>query len=206
MGEIREDQKAKLSFKLADDSEYELECFIKDIHADRLSLTFPKELISYAKHLEEGDEVPVKIYTPAGIRMYNAMILDSPVDSEFVIEYVEDNIQVQRREFIRGTLETKIIIERRISENIVTHTIDIGGGGIRFFYEGEFYPNEDVSCRLYLPFQMSSIKTQGNIINSPHLPPNEHVILFHKITNSDRSKIIQKCFELQTAAYKRYDS
>lgn len=206
MGEIREKQKAKLSLKLADNSEYELECFIKDIHSDRLSLTIPRDLIAYARHLEEGDEIPVKIFTPAGIRVYNAMVLESPVDSEFVIEYVEDNIQVQRREFVRGTLETKIIIERYGNDNIITHTIDIGGGGIRFFYDGEFYPNELVKCRLYLPFQMSSIQAQGNIIDSPHLLPNEHVILFQNIHNNDRDKIIQKCFEIQTEAYNRYNS
>jgi len=202
MSEIREDQKAKLSFKLGDNFEQELECLVKDVQNDRLLLKFPKEMLKYAKYLEEGKEVPVKIFTPMGVKMFSAMILDSPLSPDFVIEYVEDSIQIQRREYSRVTLETKVIIERLEDVNIVTHTIDISGGGIRFFYEGSFSPDELINCRLYLPFQMTSIQSKGHIINKPHLNKNEHVVLFNKIIESDRAKIIKKCFEVEAQRYK----
>lgn len=201
MGEIKEDQKAKLSFKLADDSEKELECFIKAVEKDRLSLKIPHEAYSYAQYLQEGEEIPVKIFTPNGIRMFDAVILNSPEEPEFVIEYVEDNTQIQRREYLRSVLKTKFIVERQDNENILTHTIDIGGGGIKFFYEGTFNKDEVVHCRLYLPFKMNSLQAQGIIIRQPHLPSNHHVFLFQKIDRFDRDKIIQKCFELQAESY-----
>jgi c-di-GMP-binding flagellar brake protein YcgR len=202
MSEIKEDQKAKLSLKLLDNSFKELECFVKEVHSDRISLSFPREMISYANHLQEGDEIPIKIFTPSGIKMFNAMILSSPLEPEFVIEYDENFVQVQRREYTRARLETKIIIERLESENIVTHTIDIGGGGVRFFYEGTFEPNELVSCRLYLPFILESVKAQGHILQKPFLAKNEHVVLFSKINENERDKIVKKCFELETKSYK----
>ncbi len=202
MGEIREDQKAKLYFKTENNSEQELDCLIKSIQKDRLSLKFPKEMLEYAKYLEEGNEVPVKIFTPSGVRMFTSMILNSPLESEFVIEYVEDNIKVQRREYLRINIETKVVIKRLNSESITVNTLDIGGGGIRFFYEGELSPGEVVDCNLYLPFQMSSIKARGNILDKPHLNKNEHVVIFSKILESDRDKIIKKCFEVQAQHHK----
>lgn len=203
MGAIREDQKAKLSFIMADNSEKELDCLIKNIYNDRLSLTFPKETLSYAQYLQEGNEVPVKIFTPSGIRMFDAMILNSPLESEFVIEYVEDSIQIQRREYSRCHLETKIIIERKEADNLVTHTLDIGGGGIRFFFEGNFSQNEEVGCRLYLPLQVASIVARGHIVTKPHLLPGQHILLFDKISEVDRDRIVKKCFELEAQNYKQ---
>lgn len=202
MSEIREDQKAKISFFMPNNTEMELDCVIKDIHKDRISLTFPKEALSYANYLQEGNEIPVKIFTPSGIRMFDAIILNSPLEQEFVIEYVENSIQIQRREYSRCALKTKIIIERKNEPNVVTQTIDIGGGGVRFVYEGYFYPEERVSCRLYLPLQMASIVAEGYLVEKPHLQKNERILLFDKISEFDRDRIIKKCFELEANNYK----
>lgn len=201
MGQIREDQKAKLSFKIGDNSEKELDCFVKNIKKDRLSLSFPHDALNYADYLQEGDEVPVKIFTPSGVKMFNAMILNSPLEPEFVIEYVEDSIEIQRREYSRVKLEAKVIIERQSGENLVTYTFDIGGGGLRFFSEGTFSPNEPVISRLYLPMRMSSILAEGIVIKKPHLQPHEHILLFTKIKESDRDQIVKKCFEVEASYY-----
>lgn len=201
MSEIREDQKAKLSFKMADNSEKELECVVKDIQKDRLSLAFPRETLSYVEYLQEGSEVPVKIFTPSGVRMFNAMVLNSPLEPDFVIEYVEDSIQIQRREYPRVKFDTKVIIERATGENIVTQTFDIGGGGLRFRSDADFAQNEPVSCRLYFKEQVSSLKIEGIILKKPHLQPYERVLFFTKILESDRDKIVKKCFEIESSYY-----
>lgn len=200
MGEIRKDQQVKLFFKVADGSEKELDCTIKNIYKDRISLNFPQEINNYVDYLQEGDEVNVKIFTPSGIKMFDAIILDSPPESEFVIEFVEDYLEIQRRMYIRMEFNAKILVERG-KDNIVTHTFDIGGGGLRFFYEGSFEHKESVGCRLFLPEQ-PTIQTEGIIIKDKHLKENEHVLVFTKIEENDRDKIIKKCFELQVNSYK----
>lgn len=202
MGEIREEQKVKLSFKTYSGTQVELSCVIRDVEKDRLTLSFPKDALSYIEYLQEGNEIPVQIYTPSGIRMFDAVILNSPIDKNFVIEYVEDSIQIQRREYSRVTLETKIIIERTSGENIVTKTMDIGGGGVRFIYSGFFAQNEFAKCRLYLPMHLASVQAEGIIAKKPHLGSNEYVFQFEKISESDRDKILQKCFEIEASFYK----
>lgn len=202
MGEIREDQKAKLYFKTADDSEKEVECFIKDVKSDRISLTFPEHMMEYAQYLTEGEELPVRIFTPYGIKVFETIVLNSPLESDFVIEYVDNYIQIQRREYSRILLETKVIIEREDHENVITQTLDISGGSLRFYYEGDFLPREKVGCLLYLPMQIRSIQAQGIIVKNHHLPKNEHVVFFTKIDERDRDKIVQKTFEVETMRYR----
>lgn len=204
MGEVRRNQKIQLSFRTKDGTDKIFDCKIKNIDKDRIFLDYPKDIVFYSEYLCEGEEIGVKIFTPAGIRSYDALILDSPLSEDFIIEYIDSNIQIQRRAYARAPLKTKIIIERFDEPNIVTHTIDIGGGGTRFYYDGVFNRNELVNCRIYLPLQMTSIKAQGHIIEKPHLQKGEHVVLFNKINEFDRDKIIKKCFEIEAMRYREY--
>lgn len=197
MGEIREGQKTKLMFKTADGTEKEFDCFIKEVFPDRLSLNFPRDLLDYACYLEEGTELPVKVFTPTGVKAFDSIIINSPYESEFVIEFVEDHIQIQRREFSRVDLKVKVIIERTDQNNVVTDTIDISGGGIRFLYDGEFEPQEEVGALLYLPNALRSIKAKGYILKPEHLPKEQHVLLFTSISENDRDKIVKQCFDIQ---------
>jgi len=199
MSEIRENQLTKLFFKDAEDSEKELNCSIKKVYNDRISLNFPKEIIEYVDYLQEGDDISVKIFTPLGIKAYDAIVLNSPLENDFVIEFVENYIEIQRRKYLRMDFEAKVLIEVG-REKIVTYTIDIGGGGIRFSCENSFEPNQTVSCYIFLP-EYSVIQAQGIIIKENHLKENEYVIFFTKIDEKDRTKLLQKCFALQVDRY-----
>ena len=206
MSEIKEDQKAKLLFKMADDSEKEFDCQIKEVQKDRISLKFPDELLEYSDFLEEGIELPVQIFTPSGIKSFDSIVLNSPLEAEFVIEYSENNIiQIQRRKYLRTELRTKLIINREGNVNIVTYTNDIGGGGVRFYYAGTFEKEEKVECMLYLPMQMRSVMAKGIVIDGSHLKENEHVLLFTDIDEKERDRIIKACFENELANYSNVD-
>jgi c-di-GMP-binding flagellar brake protein YcgR len=199
MGEIRENQLTKLFFSDAEGSEKELNCGIKKVYKDRIFLDYPKEIMDYVDYLQEGDDVSVKIFTPSGIKAYDAIVLNSPLENDFVIEFVENYIEIQRRKYLRMDFEAKVLIEYD-REKIVTHTIDIGGGGIRFSCEDSFEPNQTVSCHLFLP-EFPAIQAQGIIIKEKHLKDNEYVMFFTKIDEKDRTKLLQKCFSLQVDRY-----
>lgn len=196
---IRENQLVKLFFKDAEGSEKELNCSIKKVFKDRISLIPPEETIDYVDYLQEGDDVSVKIFTPAGIKAYDAIVLNSPLENDFVIEFVENYIEIQRRKYLRMDYEAKVLIQVGFTK-VVTHTIDIGGGGIRFASETPFEPNQTVTCHLFLP-EVPVIQAQGIIIKEKHLKDDEYVIFFTKIDEKDRTKILQKCFALQVDRY-----
>lgn len=199
MGEVRENQLTKLFFKDAEGSEKELSCTLKNIYKDRIALNTPKEIMNYVDYLQEGDDVSVKIFTPSGVKAYDAIVLNSPLEEDFVVEFVDNYIEIQRRMYLRMAFNTKVLIKKGVT-NIVTHTLDIGGGGIRFYYEGVFEPNETVSCNIFFS-DMAAIQAQGIVIKEGHLKENEHVMVFTKIEENNRDKIIKKCFELQVNSY-----
>lgn len=203
MGEIREDQKVKLYFRAIDDSEKEFDCFIKKVQKDRLSLSFPNELLDYAQYLEEGSELPVKIFTPSGVKAFETIVINSPLEYDFVIEFVEDHLEIQRREYLRVDLEAKLILESQKFGVIVTNTLDISGGGLRFVSDRPFVPQDKVKIMLYLPFQQSSVKAEGEIIDCGHLPENQFVMLFSEIEEKERDRIIKQCFDAQAELYSK---
>lgn len=199
MGEIREGQKVKIYLMTMEDSEKEFDCSIKDVYTDRLVLNFPPEILAYSEQLEEGSEIPVRIFTPLGVKVFDTMVLNSPQESEFTIEYVQNSTDIQRREYVRVQCNMKVVIEQGgYNNNIVTYTIDIGGGGIRFFYEGSFAPQESVKITLFMP-EDRSIQARGTVIENNFIPANHHVLSFTEIEEKERDRLIKKCFEIQLA-------
>lgn len=196
MGEIRENQQVKLSFNLFDGSEKEVTCRIKSFHNDRISLKPTTSLDAYIEYLQEGNEVKAKIFTPLGVKVYEAMVINSPLEDEFVIEYVENTVQIQRREYLRMPYQVKLVIERNNKEVIITQTVDISGGGVRFFHGGAFEEDELVKASLYIPDERL-IKAQGLILPHTNIPEGQYALFFDEIDERDRDRIIKKCFELQ---------
>lgn len=196
MGEIRENQQVKLSFKTFDETEKELTCRVKSFKGDRLALKPSTELDAYVDYLHEGDEVKVQLFTPLGVKLFDALILDSPSEPEFVIEYVENSVQIQRRDYIRVPLKAKIVIERDNREVIITETVDLSGGGVRFLHKGGFNENEIVKLSLYLKNERLII-AKGLILTNEHLPEGQKALFFDEIEEKDRNIIIKKCFGMQ---------
>lgn len=198
MGEIKENQKVKLSFITAGGYKQEIDCLIKEVFSDRISLDFPDEILDFAESLEEGSELMVKVFTPSGVKVFDSIVLYSPLEHDFVIEYAEIEKEIQRREYTRVLLETKVVIQRRAGKgNIVTNTVDVSGGGIKFYYDGGFEPEEEVNVALFLP-QSKAVQARGIIIYNQKLAATEHVLYFTDIDESDRDRIVKVCFDIQT--------
>lgn len=198
MSEIKSGQKTTLIFKTEDGSTKELNCLVKEFFVDRLSLRFPPETMDYIDYLLEGEEVFVKIFTPLGVKAFDAVILDSPLEQDFVIEYVENPMEIQRREYARVFLQLKVILETSKGEKIIGTTIDVSGGGLKFLYEGTIEPEQIVNITLYMP-EARSIQSKGVIIQNNHIPENEHVLAFTDIDEKERDRLIKHCFEVQLA-------
>ena len=196
MGEIRKNQQVKLIFKTVDGSEIELDCKVNNFDHDRVYLDFSEELLEYSDYLQEGDEIKVKIFTPLGIKVFDALVINSPLENEFVIEYVENSVQIQRREFLRVPFALKMVIQGIGRKNVAVNTIDLSGGGARFFSNEKFYVEETVKSTIYLPDERA-VKADGFITTNEGLPKGQFVLTFTQIDEKERNRIIKKCFEVQ---------
>lgn len=195
MDELQTGEKVILTILDKNGKLYDTESKIQAFYKDRIAVEKTEDILNHKECLEEGEDVNVKIFTPVGVILFNSIVLNSPLEDEFVVEYIETSPQVQRREYARVPIVAKVLIERS-EENIVTKTINISGGGLRFFYEGTFEKDEQVKVCLYLP-DLKMIKAKAKMIYNPNLPENNHVLNFEEIEETDRENIIKKCFEAQ---------
>ena len=167
MSDLSLNQKAKIFFDGENGIEMELDCFINSIDDDRLGLDYPEDAETLKKYLEEGTPIDVKIFTPSGLMVFESVVIDSP-DEGFVIEYVEDAVVIQRRDYSRSPLKTKLELMLR-TETFVASTIDISGGGIKFFSKEDLNPEEIVTGKLYLKNYDEEAKFEAVILDKLYL-------------------------------------
>lgn len=202
MSDVKPNQTVKIFLKTRQGLDVILECLVKEYLNDRLSLNFNETLFEpYYDYLQEGDEIGVKIFTPLGVIVFYSMILNSPQEEEFVIEYVEASPQIQRREYARIECHEKLIIETNDKNLITARTLDISGNGIKFEVNDEenknIVPEDIVKMTLTMP-NAKSVIAKAKIVNTTSLPRGEHVLTYVEIDEKDRDRIIKRCFELQT--------
>jgi c-di-GMP-binding flagellar brake protein YcgR len=186
---------ARLMFKISKIRSVDIACHIKWLENDRIGLAFPDEARDLAQYLYEGKELYVIAYTDFGIYNFDSVVIDSPYNHDFVIEFPEDRTKVQRRGFVRMPLRLGLILERDETE-IQTETINISGGGIRFKSNRTFRTAEVWRFSVYLPKWKEYASGFGEVLYNIKTPKNViSVIKFTDIQEIYRNKIIKICFE-----------
>ena len=210
MSEISINEKAKIFF----DGENDIEVNMSDIGGDSIEPDEAEVLISgeieypedapqtLKQYLQEGTPIDVKVFTPSGLVVFESMVINSPDEEEFTIEYVEDAVVIQRRDYSRSLLKTKLMLESR-KEVFICSTIDISGVGIKFCSSEDLEPEQQVKGKLYLRnFDMPAV-FEGEILDNPSLQPDEYTLAFTNIDEKERDKIIKTCFDLDMQSRKK---
>ena len=192
---IRVKQKVRVGAELADGRIVQFFCRIEKIFSDRLILILAEQNKEFGKFLVEGHTVRLSIYTPIGIILMNSIVLSTPQNVEFEVEYVHTHKRIQRRRYVRANANYRLIIVQG-EKPMTALTADIGGGGIRFICD-EAPKLSFVSAKLFIPEMPEGIAFSGDIEKRPYYKQNEYLIQFNIIDESDRNKIIQKCLALE---------
>jgi len=187
--------KARLMFKISKIRSADITCQIKQIEKDRIGLVFPGEAHELAQYLYEGKELNVIAYTNFGIYNFDSVVIDSPFNQDFVIEFPEENTKIQRRGYLRMPLKLKLMLENS-GTKIKTETINVSGGGIRFKIDKELKPKEIWHFNIYLPKLEEYAQGFGEVLYN--IKRNKNILAVIKYTDIKevyRNKIIKMCFE-----------
>ncbi len=195
MNKISKDEKAAIFFDGENGIEMQLDCIVKEIFKDKLELEYPSDAETLKQYLEDGTPIDVKVYTPSGLLVFESTVLSSPDNDKFVVEYVEDAVVIQRRDYTRSPLKTKLTLELS-KEVFIASTIDISGGGIKFFSKEELEPEQVVKGKLYLRNFDTPAVFEAVILDNPSLQPDEYTLAFTNIDEKERDKIIKTCFDI----------
>lgn len=195
MNELLEGQKVKIFFNVENERK-EMECYVKEVFSDRVSLTLPKGIMQYVDYLGEGMEIFMKVFTLAGMQMFESIILNSPLECDFMVEYEKDALLIQRREYSRFKTETELIIYCE-EEEIEATTVNISGGGLKFYCKKPLNNQELLSGTVCF-HEEGSVDFKGKILtDNVNEPSEEYAIMFTDIKEEDRNKLIKICSKLQ---------
>jgi len=204
MLEFSNGQEVKIKFDTHSLSDIELNCTVKWYENDRISLIIPEEGASYMKDLPEGKELEVVIYTDSGVFAFESIVINSPLEQNFVIEMPDEKKKVQRREYIRAPINLKLLLNRNDIQH-ETRTINIGGGGIRFIAQEKLDIDDLWKFILYLP-DGKTIRGIGKVLYTL-MKSNSmaSVISFTDINETERNRLIKLCLdeEIKNLKYKK---
>ncbi len=189
-------QKVQIEFTTTGSEKMQILCKIQKVQSDRLTLTYPSELMRFAQYLSEGTEIRAFVFTEANIQVLESIIITAPYDQDFEIEYPEDYRTIQRRAYIRENLQYKIIVQDG-NNTISGMSLDMGGGGFRFTTESNVTEDSYVSVWINADDDQPSIKCRGKVSRKPHFKPQVYLIEFTEISEKDRNLIIKKCITKQ---------
>ncbi len=194
MLELENGQKVKIKFNTLTINDTELTCTVKWYENDRVSLVFPEDSEQYIKDFPEGREIEVVIYTNSGIFVFDSIVINSPLENDFVIELPDEKKKVQRRDYIRAHAGLKLVIHRE-DKKYETRTINVGGGGIRFITEEKLDINELWNFSLFLPGN-NVITGLGKVLYTILRGKlMASVITFTDIKETDRNRLIKFCLD-----------
>lgn len=199
---IKKGLKVQIEFESGFEKKSRIDCFITNFEEDRLDLMFPASKEEFIPYLTEGTEIKAFIYTFGGIQVLDSIVLNSPLDEDFTIEYHENTQTIQRRKYLRVPLNTEIFITLP-EGNKKSETLDVSGGGIRFACGETLEDKKIYNGSLRLDKYESLIFFTGIVYKKSFLKPDEYVIEFTEIDEKNREKIIKKCVELDRLINKK---
>lgn len=204
MRRISKDTKVRIEFEDSSKKVCNIDCYVVDTEADRLILNFPPESRGYLGYLGEGEVVKAYIYSYSGILILNPMIIEPPNEENLItIEFKEEQQVIQRRQYFRISYETDfyIIVD---GKKLSARTIDVSGGGVRFFCKEEIKPEEIYAGELRISSIDDPIKLSGRVFKKNPDKKNEYVFEYTQIEEKQRERIIKKCVLIERERIRKY--
>lgn len=194
MKEFEAGQKLTLRFKTYSFQTITISCTVKWFEKDRIALILPEKHIGMAKNIHAGKELEAIVYTNSGVYVFDSIVIHSPLEHDFIIEIPDEKKRMQRRDYVRTHFGLNFILSKGTLK-IETKTINIGGGGIRFKVKEELRTGDIWDFSLFMADD-TEMHGQGIVLYSVLLGRIiTSAIKFIDINESDRSKLIKKCFE-----------
>ena len=191
-------------------------CDVKGITTDTVVLFCPIESRELAlKSLTNGSKIDLNVYSYSGIIVLTSYVKRIQFDT-IVIDYPEEKERIQRREYFRIGIQRPINISYNDGykdRNYVGKTIDISGGGVRFWtqehcqvgFMAEVVMHVEDLCGAKEPIEASGriiyVKNHDSRFTSKS--GYISVVKFHEISPKSRQLIMQTCFKIQIEMRKK---
>ena len=190
MNLLSKEQKIALIFQKGDNL-IEIICTIEKIYDDRLELALPQYFMRYIDSLQVNSRVTAKVFTKLGTIDFNSVIIKSPLEDEFVIEFDYNAIKLTAGEDIPVVAAVEPIFIQKDNDNISTKTLHLSTEYIKFASSKyKFSINDVIDATLNLPEDYGIIKFKAIISEIDDVFDDEYKATFSTITEIDRQNLL----------------
>ena len=186
---FNEGQKLALLFN-KDLNIVEMTCTIEKVLEDRLYLTLPQYFMRYIAYLQEGTELTAKVFSKLGTIDFNTMIINSPLEDNFIIELDYNAIKLTTGEDVPNIKAVDFLEINRENETLRVKTFEVSTDYLKFTSNKSFTIGETFTAVLILPKSYGKINFVGEISDIDPIYTNEFTAKYVTITERAKQDLL----------------
>ncbi len=186
---IQEGQKISISFQ-KEDNFVEIFCIIAKVLEDRLIIDLPQYFMRYIEFLEVGKTLTAKVFSKIGTVDFNTIVISSPLEDVFSIEFDEDALKLTEGDEIPVISDILPLKIKKGDYECTVKTFEISTEYLKFYSNKAFEPEESFDCSLILAKDYGTIKFVATVTNRDEVYDNEYTVSYSQMNEYDRQTLL----------------
>lgn len=186
---IHEGQKISISFQ-KDDNFVEIFCLIAKVLEDRLIIDLPQYFMRYIEFLDVGKTLTAKVFSKIGTIDFNTIVISSPLEEEFSIEFDQDALKLTEGDEIPVISDILPLKIKKGDFECTVKTFEISTEYLKFYSNNSFVVEEAFECSLILAKDYGTIKFIATVTDRDEVYDNEYTVSYSQMSAQDRQTLL----------------
>ncbi len=187
---IKSGQKISIYFQKGENL-VEISCLITKAYEDRIVVELPQYFMRYIEFLNVGQRLTVKVFSKIGTVDFNTIIISSPLEDDFMIEYDRNAIKLTPTSEIPSVEAIESLNIKLPDSNILREkTFVLSTEYIKFYSDYSFKVNDTFEGELILPKNYGIINFTGTVTEVDPVYDNEFTASYSNMIEEDRQALL----------------
>lgn len=187
---IKSGQKISIYFQKGENL-VEISCLITKAYEDRIVVELPQYFMRYIEFLNVGQRLTVKVFSKIGTVDFNTIIISSPLEDDFMIEYDRNAIKLTPTSEIPSVEAIESLNIKLPDSNILREkTFVLSTEYIKFYSDHSFKVNDTFEGELILPKNYGIINFTGTVTEVDPVYDNEFTASYSNMIEEDRQALL----------------
>ena len=168
----------------------EMVCTIETVYDDRLELALPQYFMRYIEYLQAGSDITAKAFSKIGTVDFNAVIISSPLEEDFLVELDYNSIKLTPSNEVPAINAIENIEVKSPSGTFKLKTFEISAEYVKFTSFDNFHIEDQLECIITLPDDYGIINFTAVISGIDPVYENEYTANIITMTENDRQNLL----------------
>lgn len=166
---------------------------INKILNDRLFINLPPYFMRYINYFDVGEDLTIKVFTKIGTIDFNTIVISSPLEDEFAVEYDPNAVKFTASEeipVISAILSLQIQEGQGAEEFYTTRTIEVASEYLKLYSDKKYQLEDTFDCKLILPKNYGTISFRATVTDIDSVYENEYTVSYSLMNEYDRQSLL----------------